>query len=162
MIYRILKAIVDFLSGTDTVRKNYERNNAGEHVWAADASKGIEYVGEQEIKYGPAWVTSQRAVILLTDYKIICGKWIIPLDQISTARLVQVNSLFGAAQILKIQALNGKSYQFGMQVNPEWTSQNVLPLILEKGQMQYSIFSVLMRLVIIAYFFYWVYIRFIR
>ncbi len=77
----------------------------------------------QDIQRGLGWVTTQRAVVLLTDNKIVCGKWTIPLDTISTAQLLKINSLFGGGQVLKVQTTDDKNYQFGMQLNPEWTNQ---------------------------------------
>jgi hypothetical protein len=46
-------------------------------------------------------------------------------------------------------------YQFGMQFNPEWTNQNVLPLTIEQGQVKTSTFSLIMRLILVGYIIYW-------
>lgn len=54
-----------------------------------------------------------------------------------------INSLFGSGQVLKVQTTDDKNYQFGMQLNPEWTSQQRLPLTLEKGQVKNSAFSII-------------------
>lgn len=160
MINQLLKGLVDLIYGTRRVRRKYQVENPAETVLAADASKGIVTTANQDIKRGLDWVTSQRAVVLLTDKKIICGKWTIPLDTISTAKLVQINSLFGGGQVLKVQTTDDKNYQFGMQLNPEWTSQRQLPLTLEKGQVKYSPFSLIVRLIAVGCLIYWLYGRF--
>ncbi|MBK8415687.1 MAG: hypothetical protein IPL22_15015 [Bacteroidetes bacterium] len=129
---------------------------------AADAYKGIVTKNNQDIQRGLDWVTSQRAVVLLTDKKLICGKWTIPLDTISTAQRLKINSLFGGGQVLKVLTTDDKNYQFGMQLNPEWTSQQRLPLTLEKGQVKYSAFSIIRRLIAVRYLTYWIYERFIE
>jgi len=129
---------------------------------AADACKGIVTKNNQDIQRGLDWVTSQRAVVLLTDKKLICGKWTIPLDTISTAQRLKINSLFGGGQVLKVLTTDDKNYQFGMQLNPEWTSQQQLPLALEKGQVKYSAFSIIIRLIAVRYLTYWIYERFIE
>jgi hypothetical protein len=98
---------------------------------------------------------------MLTDKKIICGKWTIPLDTIAAAQLVKINSLFGGGQILKIHTTDDKNYQFGMQINPKWTNQQQLPLTLEKGQVKHSPFSIIVRLIVVGYLIYWLYERFI-
>jgi hypothetical protein len=161
MINQILKGLVDLIYGTGRVRRKFERDNPNEKVLAADSSKGIVTTTNQDIQRGLDWVTSQRAVILLTDQKLVCGKWTIPLDTISTAQLLKINSLFGGGQILKVQTTDDKNYQFGMQRNPEWTSQQRLPLTLEKGQVKHSAFSIFVRLIAVGYLIYWVYERFI-
>jgi len=161
MINRLFKGFVDLIYGTGRARRKFERLNPGEKVLAADASKGIITKDNQDIQRGHDWVTSQRAVVLLTNKKIICGKWTIPLDIISTAQLIKINSLFGSGQVLKVQTVYGENYQFGMQINPEWTSQQRLPLTLEKGKVKHSVFSIIIRIIAIGYLFYWFYEQFI-
>ncbi len=161
MINQLLKGLVDLIYGTGRVRQKFERDNPNEIILAADASKGIVTTTNQDIKHGLDWVTSQRAVVLLTDKKIICGKWSIPLDTIATAQLLKIKSLFGGGQVLKVQTTDDKNYQFGMQLNPEWTSQQQLPLKLEKGQVKHSIFSIIVRLIAVGYLIYWLYEHFI-
>lgn len=158
MINQTLKAIVDLIYGTKRVKRKFEMDNPGEKVWAADGSKGIVTTSNQDIRRGLDWVTAQRAVVLLTDQKIVCGKWIIPLDTISTAQLIKVNG----GQVLKIQTTDDKNYQFGMQSNPEWVNQQILPLTIETGKIKYSPFSILVRLIAFGYLIYWLYNRFMN
>ena len=82
MINQLLKGLVDLIYGTGRVRRKFELNNPNERVLAADASKCIVTTTNQDIQRGMDWVTSQRAVVMLTDQKIVCGKWTIPLDTI--------------------------------------------------------------------------------
>jgi hypothetical protein len=161
MINRILKGLVDLIYGTGRFRRNFERMNPNEKVLAADGCKGIVTPMNQSIQRGSDWMTSQRAIILLTDQKIICGPWEIPFDTIQSAQLIKVNSEFGAGQVLKVQTKNEKHYQFGMQLNPEWTEQQQLPLTLQKGKLQYSFLSILFRVLVYGYLIYWVYERFV-
>lgn len=161
MINQLLKRLIDLIYGTGRIKRKFELSNPNERVFAADASKGIMTTTNQDIKRGLNWATSQRAIVMLTDQKIICGNWIIPLDTISTTQLVKINSLFGGGQVLKIQTTDDKNYQFGMQLNPEWTSQKKLPLTLEKGQIKHSTFSTIVRLIAVGYLIYWIYERFI-
>lgn len=161
MINKIIKGLVDIIYGTGSARRKFELDNPDEKVLVADASKGIVTTTNQNIQRGLDWVTSQRGVVMLTDKKIICGKFTIPLDTISKAQLFKINSLFGAGQVLKVQTTDDKNYQFGMQLNPEWTNQQRLPLTLEKGQVKDSAFSVIVRLIAVGYLIYWLYERFI-
>ena len=153
----MMKGFVDIVYMTGRARRKFERDNPNEKVFAADASKGIVTEYNQDIKHGLDWVTSQRAVILLTDKKIVCGKWTILLDAISDIQL----STYGSGQVLKIQTKDGTNYQFGMQINPEWTNQQILPLTLEKGQVNYSSFRIIVRLILFGYIIYWFYRHFI-
>lgn len=157
MINQLLKGLVDLVYGTGRARRKYELDNPNERVLAADASKGIVTTTNQDIRLGLDWVLSQRAVIMLTEQKIVCGKWTIPLDTISAAQLSKHYSLFGAGQVLIVQTTDNSNYQFGMQLNPEWTNQQRLPLTIEERQVRYSAFSVIVRLIavgLLMYFFY--------
>jgi hypothetical protein len=162
MINKILKEFVDIIYGTARVKRKFKLDNPNEQIWAADASKGILTPTNQDIQRGFDWIVSQRSVIILTDKKIICGKWTIPLDTISTTQLIKINSLFGSGYVLKIKTTDDKNYQFGMQLNPEWINQQVLPLILEQGQIKYSTFSIILRIFLVGYLIYWVYERFMK
>jgi hypothetical protein len=161
MINQIIKGLVNLIYGTSRARRKFERENPNEKVLAAGASKGIVTTSNQDIQRGLDWVTSQRAVILLTEKKLVCGKWTIPLEAISKAQLLKINSLFGGGQVLKVQTTDGKNYQFGMQLNHEWDNQQQLPLTIEKGQLKYSAFSMIIRLIAIGFLIYLIYERFI-
>ncbi|AUP80548.1 hypothetical protein [Flavivirga eckloniae] len=152
----ILKKITDFIYGTRQVREKYSSDNPNEKILAADASKGIMTKGNTEIKRDFGWVNSQRAVVLLTDKRIKCGKWDIPLDNISSAQLVKINTTFGSGQVLKITTKDQNNFQFGMQMNREWIEQSVLPLTLEKGKLKFSLFSIAIRIFLVGYFIYWI------
>ena len=106
-------------------------------------------------------MTSQRAVLMLTNKNIICGKWIVPLDIIRTAKLTKISSLFGNGQVLTIETKDNKNYQFGMQINPEWINQDALPLELEKGNIKNSLFSIILRIIILGYIVYQIFRRFV-
>ena len=152
----ILKKITDFIYGTQRVKRKYLSEHPDEKVFAADASKGILTKGESGIIRGFDWVTSQRAVVLLTDKRIKCGKWDISIDKIADAKLVKINSTFGSGQVLKIHTTDDDNFQFGTQMNHEWTTQKVLPLTFEKGKLKYSLFSIIIRIILLAYVIYWI------
>ena len=158
MLNKIMKSFTDLFYMTKRKREKFEHKNPNEKVLAADASKSIVTEKNKEIQYGFEWVVSKRAVILLTDKRIICGKREIPLNIITTAQLIRVNKI---GQVLKIQTDDDKNYQFGMQYNPEWTEQQTLPLIIKNEKIKYSSFSIIIRLIAIGYLIYIIYTRFI-
>jgi len=98
MLDKMMKGLVDLVYRTGQVRRKFEVSNPNEKVLAADASKGIVTKESQDIRHSHKWVTSQRAVILLTDRKIICGKWTISLDAIFSCGGRICLSVFEAAE----------------------------------------------------------------
>ncbi len=147
----LLKALVNLIYSTKRVRQKYQTENPTETVLAADGAKGIVTNNDQILERGLDWVTSQRSVILLTTKNIVCGNWSIPLDNINNVQLLEISSIFGSGQVLKIQTKDNKNYQFGMQMNKEWTNQSVLPLSLEKAKIANSLFSIMLRIFLIGY-----------
>ena len=161
MLSKLMKGLVDLIYATGRVRRKYEQSHPDEKVLAADASKGIITKQDQGITRGTDWVTSQRAVLMLTSNKIVCGKWTIPIEQIQSTQLLKFRSLFGDGAVLKLQTSDGTNYQFGMQVNPEWTNQQVIPLSYVQSKIKHSPFSIAVRVIAIGYLIYWLYKRFI-
>ncbi len=162
MLNHFLKHLVDIFYGTNRVKRKYQVENPTETVLAADASKAITTNANQDVQRGLEWVFSQRAVVLLTNQKIVCGKWVIPLTDIQAAQLIEIKSLFGKGQVLRIQTKDNKHYQFGMQVNPEWTNQQGLPLTIEKGEVKHSVYSIAVRVIALAFILYWLYEQLIQ
>lgn len=153
---------MDLIYGTKREVNKHELLYPNDKVFAADASKGIITNGNQDIKRGANWVTSQRAIILLTKSQIICGKWIIPLEEIESSELFKISSIFADGMVLKIQTKNDVNYQFGMQFNTEWMEQNILPLTIEKTKVKYSAYSIIVRLILVGFWVFWLYNRYAR
>lgn len=149
-----LKTFVDLIYGTDSKRRSYESLN-NETVFAADAAKGIITKQNKDIIRGTDWIVSQRALILLTEKQIVCGKWEIPIDRISNATLVKIKSLFGGGQVLMIDTKENERFQFGMQLNDEWVNQKLFDLTVENRKVKTSAFSWVIRLVAIGFLAYW-------
>lgn len=160
MINRLQKGLVDLICGVGRAKNRYERENPNEKVVAADGSKAITTKGDRNIERGLEWVGSKRAVVMLTDKRVKCDNWDIPFENIETVQLLKIGSLFGQGQVLKIKTKDNNHYQFGMQFNPEWTDQSVLPLTIEQGKIKTSTFSLIVRLIAIGYLIYWVLERF--
>ena len=102
-----MKGLVDLIYGTERVRRKYEETNPDEKVVAADAAKGIITNQDQAITRGTDWITSQRAIVLLTSKRVVCGKWKIPIEQIQSSQLLKFRSLFGEGAVLKLQTVDG-------------------------------------------------------
>ena len=155
MIDKLQKGLVALVYGVGRVRNQYSKAHPTERILAADGSKGITTKSDKGVERGLDWVTSQRAVVLLTDTKIKCGKWEIPLESVDSAQLLEINSLFGKGLVLKLKTKDNNYYQFGMQFNPEWTNQKALPLSIEEGKVNTSTFSWILRLILLGYIVYY-------
>ena len=151
----ILKSIVDLVYRTKAKRYKFEKQS-GEKVLAADGSKGIIVKSNDGIHKGKEWITAQRSVILLTEKQIICGKWNIPLKDISQAKLTRINSSFSGGTVLSINTAHNKSYQFGMEHNIEWYTQKVMPFTTDVGKAKKSLFNWVVQIIAIGFLVYYI------
>lgn len=157
-----MKKIIDLLYGTARAVEKYQSENPGDPVLVSDGCKAIVAQPDESITYQAKWISAKRAVVMLTAQKIVCGSWSIPLHQIDHAKLVYIKTMLGSGQVLQLFTKSGGQYQFGMQLNPAWTEQKALPLIVENGKITYSWFSLGIRLMLVGYLLWWVYERFIK
>ena len=155
----LLKDIVDFFYRTNSRRNKFESKNKVKTL-AADAAKGIITVNNADITRGSEWVLSQRAIIFLTDKAVFCGKWNIPIESIDSASMVRFKSIFGGGQVLKINTIDKKSYQFGMQVNDEWRNQKALNITFEDGKVKTPTSTIILWFIMSGISIYWVLLKF--
>lgn len=153
MLNTLFKGIVDFLYMVRLAKSKFRKQNPDEAILAADGAKAICTNAEVGVERRLEWAASRRSVVMLTDKRIKCGNWNIPLDEITSATVVQFLSFFGQGQVVKIETVHGKHYQFGMQRNQEWTNQNVLPVTIENVGILTSS-GILIRLAAVGYLLY--------
>jgi hypothetical protein len=117
-----------------------------EEVIIADGTKARKVKSNQETQYGIGWVTARRGVLILTSNNLRCGDWVIPISAIQEATLLSIFDGF----LLKISTKDGDHYQFGIQHNPAWESQKVIPLKFERSALKVSKISLILRMLILA------------
>lgn len=119
-------------------------------------TKGVKGAAES-FEYGMSWVTARRAFLTVYNDRIECGDWIIPHRTVSKAILFETRQVFVKCYILKIQT-DSDAYQFGLNGNKFWAGELPFSVIREKGRLQYSKFSIAIRIVLAAaliwYFFF--------
>lgn len=156
MLNQMMATLVNFFYRTTTLKKKYEEKHPNETVLVATASKGIVTTLEQSIQHGVSWLKAQRAVFMLTTEKIVCGKWCILLEDIERAELLKIRG----GQVLKITTKDQQHYQFGMQHNQQIENQKHMPLIIKKGKVGYSFFSIVIRVILVLQILYFLYAKF--
>ena len=130
--------------------QQYEARNNNVQVLAAGATKARKFEHEEDVKSGAGWITSRRAALLLTNEKLVCGSWEIPIESIKEAHLLRVKSMFAKAYVLKVTTESGH-YQFGLQYDPAWEKQTVLKLIIEDGKIKRSVIMSVVRTLVWLY-----------
>lgn len=155
----IINRLIDIIYGTNRVVKEFELAYPGERVIAASGVKGVKSTPKTEVDTGAKWIVSRRAVAILSDQRIKCGDWDIPLEEIESAELINLRGLISKGQLLNISTRDNIGYQMGMQLNPDWLNSDQLNLQYVNKKIKISTFSWLMRIVLILYLVYHVYKR---
>jgi hypothetical protein len=131
--------------------QKYKEKDANAVILAAGATKAQKLDKDVDVRYEVGWVTARRAVLILTNDKLICDTWEIPISSIKDAKLLRIKSLFAKAFVLKVSSSDGYHYQFGLQYDSAWERQTALKLVIENGKIKYSLFSIIYRIVVWAF-----------
>lgn len=116
---------------------------------------------DSEPRYSANWLVSKRAWFKIFDDRIECGSWKIPKDSIHKAIVYKTKQMFIPVTVLQLITEEG-SYQFGF--NPWARPIRHLDIEVEERsvKLQYSFFSILVRVAVLAYIGYWVWSEFIQ
>ncbi len=109
-------------------------------------------------RYSHNWLFSKRAFLKVFESRLECGRWIIPFENIRNMKLCWVSYGFFSAAILQVQT-EDRTYQFGL--NPWAKPWKHIPIEYseEDIRLEYSWFSIALRLLILAYLGWFFFIR---
>ena len=156
MLSTFLRILVDVAYLVPFKVKRFHTKHPNETVLVAGGSKAIRLKEDQKVSRGAKWIVAKRGVLILSDKRLVCGSWNIELDQIVNAQILKTKSFFVKALVLKIETKEVQHYQFGLQYDPKWIAQKVLPVKIEEGKIAYSLFSIIIRLALLGYIIWWI------
>jgi len=125
----------------------FKKQHPDAEVLIADGAKARRVSSNDTAQYAMGWATARRSALILTAQELVCGDWVIPIASIQEAVLVQI----AGGSLLKISTTDGTHYQFGLQRNPDWEKQTVLPLKIEQGILSFSKTSLIVRLILLIW-----------
>ena len=112
-------------------------------------TKGITAEGDQ-LKRGPNWILARRGKLKLFDDHLECGNWTIQYSEISKATLYSVRQNFIIpGYVLKIET-DDKTYHFGLNSKKYWKNELPFPVERQKGKLKLSLFSIIIRLILLG------------
>ena len=120
-------------------------------------TKGTTAEGEN-LRRSLNWALARRGSLKVMPDALVCGDWRIPYDQIDEAELFSIRSIFPGF-LLRVRT--GKTiYQFGLNWNPFWKKELPFPVTRGKGNLKYSVFSMIVRVALLGYIAYaiWKYV----
>ncbi|MBM4032530.1 MAG: hypothetical protein FJ291_12195 [Planctomycetes bacterium] len=115
----------------------------------------------EEIRFSLNWIVSRRGILRVMPDALVCGDWTIPYQDIDEAVLFSLWGLFVPGYVLRIRS-RGRIYQFGLNWNPFWKRELPFPVRRQKGKLQHSGFSIVVRLVFVGYLIYFAWKCFAR
>jgi hypothetical protein len=110
--------------------------------------------------YSASWMTARRGWLNVYDDRLECGDIIIPIEGIEGALLYEARQWFIPVYILTVTTPEG-TYQFGLNPWTKIAAHLPFPYRRERVRLQYSSFSSLLRVALIAYVVYLLYQRFL-
>jgi hypothetical protein len=125
----------------------FKKQHPNEEVLIADGTKARKVKSNEEAQYEMGWATARRSILILTTQELFCGDWTIALSDVQVATLLHIPG----GSVLKVSTKDGLHYQFGMQRNPAWEKQKVLPLTVQETVLNYSRTSLILRLLVLAW-----------
>jgi hypothetical protein len=110
-------------------------------------------------RYSASWMAAHRGWLKVFSDRLECGDTTIPVDAVRDAVLYEARQWFIPVYILAVGTANG-TWQFGL--NP-WTNIGdhlPFPFRRERVRLQYSGLSIALRIALVAYVIYLLYLRF--
>jgi hypothetical protein len=155
MLSRWSSALADQMYGVRGAAERYRREHPDERIVGAAATKGIRTEGARPVERGVPWVTARRAPLIVTDRRIVCGDWDLPISDVVQAELLTLRAWVSSGAILKVATCDGRHYQFGMTDASAWSVELPFPVQRTEGRVQWSWASIAWRVVwfgVAAYF----------
>lgn len=120
-------------------------------------TKGVR--GAAEVyEYGMSWVTARRATLKVFPDRLECGDWTVPYASIDDAVLFATRQAFIPCYILKVRT-DREAFQFGLNGNQFWKGDLPFKVTRERGRLQYSTFSIVVRVVLAAALIWYFFLR---
>ena len=120
-------------------------------------TKGVRGAPE-EFEYGLKWITSRRAFLKVFEDRLECGDWNVSYSAIEEAELFQTRSGIIPCFILKARTADN-TFQFGLNGNKFWKGDLPFEVKRTKGRLEYSVFSICLRIALIAGLVWYVFFR---
>ncbi|WP_299409394.1 hypothetical protein [Acaryochloris sp. IP29b_bin.148] len=111
------------------------------NILVSGVTKARKVAANSPVQYDLKWIRARRGMLVLTATDLVCGNWTIPLETIREAILLDLTGGY----VLKVFTSTGEQYQFGLNKNADWKTQSVLPLTHQKGSIEYSTQSLILR-----------------
>ena len=99
---------------------------------------------------------SRRNVLQVTETELRCGNWTIPYTEIEQATLMGWRSWLGIPGAVLVVKVKVRTFQFGLMGSKFWEGELPFPVERKQGRPGYSTFSVILRVVVLAYLAWWV------
>jgi hypothetical protein len=115
-------------------------------------AKATTAEGDQR-KYRPNWITSRRGSLKVFDDHLECGDWRIGYSEIKNAVLYSFRSFFLRipGYILTVDT-EDRTYHFGLNGwGRFWKSELPFAAKREKGELGFTWFSIVVRLILVGY-----------
>lgn len=119
----------------------------------------MEYIAKSRAKFRiieddssprlePKWITARRGNLFLYKDSLKFGDMEILISSVTEAKLITFTNSPQSGYLLELTIDNGEKFQFGLEDDPIWENQTVLPVTIESKEIEYSTFSIVYRVIL--------------
>jgi hypothetical protein len=109
-------------------------------------------------RYSANWSIARRAWFEVFPDRVECGDWVIPKEDVKEATLFEGRQWFVPVYVLSLTTQQ-KTWQFGFNPWVRIGSHLPFPVKRERVHIRYSVFSLAVRALLLAYVAYWLFER---
>lgn len=106
-------------------------------------------------RHSSNWITSKRASFQIYDDHIECWKWNFNISEIENLIVYKTKQMFLKFDVIQFD-YKGETFQFGFNPWAHPIDYIDINFTIEHSKVKYSVFSILLRLILIAFIIYYI------
>lgn len=116
-----MRGLVNALYGVSRAAARWDADHPLDQVQVALACKARRLSAAAPIGPGIAWLFARRAPLLLTAHHLVCGDWVVALDDVVSARATVGYGVLPLTQgmMLRVSLRSGEQLQLGCLYEPK-------------------------------------------
>ncbi len=144
-----MEAFINLIYRTGARVRAFEAKYPDDTVLVSAGCKALRTDVPIPLERSSRWVFSRRAVVIVSDRRVVCGGWEFDLSDIQQARASVFKGLLSSGQVLIIHA-GSWHYQIGTNTGEDWLDKLPFEVSRSENSLTMSPFSKILRLSLIA------------
>ena len=116
-----MRGLVDALYGVSRAAARWDQDHPLDKVRVALACKARRLPAAAPVRPGIAWLFARRAPLLVTEHHLVCGDWVIALDDVLATKATVGYGVLPLAKgmMMRVSLRSGEQLQLGGVFEPK-------------------------------------------